>query len=122
MRTIRYAECACCGDYGPHHSWGWIDKCYRRWRDAGRPTDGPPAPKTNYATRRRPEYGRIAKLIPEKDEALEEFAMVLRTRAPITITRAAEAVGRCGRTGTRYMRELRAMGHPAVDYWERVRA
>lgn len=122
MRQRRRTVCTCCGTEGVHHAFGWIDPCYGRWIDAGRPPEGPPRPLTASEGAQRGARARRGTVTEAKIESLEEFAMVLRTRAHegISIGKAAEAVGRCGRTGTRYMEALREMGHPAVEYWERV--
>lgn len=37
--------CACCGLTGQHEAHGWRTACYARWREAGKPTDGPPPPQ-----------------------------------------------------------------------------
>jgi hypothetical protein len=35
--------CAACGEPRPHAAHGWCQACYCRWKNHGRPQDGPPA-------------------------------------------------------------------------------
>lgn len=116
MRKGRRVNCACCGREGWHKAHGWVENCYRRWCLADQPADGPPAPLSLREVCRLGNAAQSAR----REENLEEFAMVLQTRSPITIGQAAKAVSVCHRTGVRYIKALREMGHPAVEYWERV--
>lgn len=115
----RFIECACCGQTGRHAAHGWRVTCYDRWRRHGKPAGGPPPPMTLV------EIGRIngAKPSGPRLERIEDFVLVLKTRPADTakqaVAQAAAAVGRCERTGWRYITSLREQGVTLRDLLNR---
>lgn len=112
--------CACCGRSGKHGAHGWRQTCYDRWRRFGKPAGGPPRPLSPS------EVGRIygAKPSGRRIEDMEEFLLVLKTRPADSVkdavAQAAAAVGRCERTGWRYITRLREQGVSLQDLLHRA--
>ncbi|GAA3441034.1 hypothetical protein [Planomonospora venezuelensis] len=82
----RRITCACCGRPGDHDTNGWVKSCAVRWRAAGRPADGPPAPgvrgtggEWQAARERRAEYAELAGLGWSKTYIAWELSVSVRT-------------------------------------------
>lgn len=86
--TVNDNLCACgCGrPKGPAHR-GWSRACYFRWYRAGKPKDGPPAPRSG----------------PEHSESLRDEVLWLVNRCGESVQQAAARVGVTVETAERYL-------------------
>ncbi|SFK91940.1 hypothetical protein SAMN05216275_14128 [Streptosporangium canum] len=91
--------CACCGRSGRIDVNGWVDACAKRWRKAGRPTEGPPRPRSV-----TPKLARLQGIwLPVTDRIQVRVRRVGHLRARgIPIQVIARDFGVCERTIERY--------------------
>ena len=94
----RIITCRCCGRRGQHAGYGWISGCIKRWRNAGRPPEGPPPPRDPTEEQRQERLARV-----------EEYVFFTREYG-LSREDAAGRLGICLRTAERYERTLREEG------------
>jgi hypothetical protein len=97
-------NCACCGLTGTHEAHGWRTACYARWREAGKPKDGPPPPqdkrevcKKTFARLPWPLQGRI-----EVSKSMREEYFELLDLFGLDRREAAKRLNISLRTASRY--------------------
>jgi hypothetical protein len=52
--------CSYCGETRRHEAHGWCNRCYERWRRAGKPASGPAPPRHRAGRKPGPLADRIA--------------------------------------------------------------
>lgn len=101
MTNPRIVRCKGCDRFELHKAFDWCQRCYQRWKRAGRPADGPPQPLTRLecAAQARAAY-------QEQTQGRREDYQDLRSWRE-TREQAAARLGISERTTWRYDRALR---------------
>jgi hypothetical protein len=101
MTSTKRIICACkCGQPGTYAAHDWIYPCYKRWLRAGRPAEGPPAPRVAPAAAYAPVRAHAL-------ARLEDYVW-LREELRLSLDQAAVRLHVSRRTAERYESARRA--------------